>query len=803
MRQPKSTKGKVIIGYLLLFAIAAVSVWFVYSEILRIAIPEKDINAENKKIIRLSSAIANLYASESVGRNSILTGSAKDYNEYNKILDSVNGQIEAIKKQSEPAQLGKLDTIQNLLQRKRRSIDEIIQFRKQYDEQNTFDRAVGQITKVKDSLNRRVKPLQFQNNTQMRKFLNSVLTKRQMDSLSKLPVSNEQLTSAIEKMLTQVIIRDNKMKYQLFKKEQKLQDENRIISDQLRIVLSSLEKEILQKSYAKINDSKAAINNTIEVIAWIGAATFLLLIVFAAIILRDLTKNQNYRQQLETLNDEKEDLLRSKTMLLATVTHDLQTPLGSVIGFSDLLKKTDINPKQAQYLDSIRHSSHYILKLVNDLLDFSKLENNKIAIEKVAFNFKDLIENICQPLEQNALNKNIELRCDVEDELNANFISDPYRIKQILTNLISNAIKFTQQGSVEVIAKIETGSIIVSVIDTGIGIAKSEQDAVFKEFTQAHSGIEKKFGGTGLGLTIAKRMLELLGGDISLESEEGQGSIFTIAIPAVRSEVKTDRNPVQQWQIDTRFLQDKKILIVDDDATQLSLMKEIFANYPTEITTLNDSSKVKTVLENEKFDLVLSDIQMPQIDGFELVRIIRNNNNPEIASIPVIALSGKRDLDPEDFLSHGFTTFHPKPLQLEDLLLQMKAIFRNEKPAVRISVSASKTDGKLFNLDSLNQFTQNDPNALRMIITNFIDSTKENCEVLKAASSEMDRQKMADIAHKMIPMLRQMEVYSIADLLLPIEEKTLDFDREQMTAYADGICERIEILSVKLRLEVQ
>ena len=804
MRQPQSTKGKVIFGYLLLFGIAAVSVWFVYSEILRIAIPEKDINAENKKIIQLSNAIANLYASETVGRNSILTGSAKDYREYNNILDSVNFQIEAIKTQSEPTQLDKLNTIQNLLQRKRNSINEIIQFRKQYDVGNRFDRAVGQITKVKDSLNRRVQPVVFKNNTQMRQFLTSVLTKRQMDSLSRLPVSNEQLTSAIEKMLTQVIIRDNKMKYQLFQKEQKLQDENRVISDQLRIVLSALEKEILQKSYAKINDSKAAINNTIEVIAWIGAVSFLLLIIFAAIILRDLTQNQRYRQQLETLNDEKEDLLRSKTMLLATVTHDLQTPLGSVIGFSDLLKKTDINSKQAQYLDSIKHSSHYILKLVNDLLDFSKLENNKIAIEKVSFNFKDLIENICQPLEQNALNKNIELRCDVEDELNANFISDPYRIKQILTNLISNAIKFTQQGSVEVVGKLEHDHIIISVIDTGIGIAKNEQDAVFKEFTQAHADIEKKFGGTGLGLTIAQKMLQLLDGNILLESEEGQGSIFTISIPAIRSEIRSEKI-IPQWQTDTGFLQGKKILIVDDDAMQLSLMKEIFANYSSEIIALNDASKVKSILEKDKVDLVLSDIQMPQIDGFELIRIIRNNNNPEIASIPVIALSGKRDLNPEDFLNRGFTTFHPKPLQLEDLLWQMKAIFRNEKPVVNISAQQDQAQpgGKLFNLDSLNQFTQNDPNALRMIITNFVDSAKDNCEVLKAAASEMDIKKIADIAHKMIPMLRQMEVFSIADLLLPLEEKTLHLNHEQMLAYANDICERIEILSVKLKLEVQ
>ena len=801
MRQPKATKGKVIIGYLLLFVIAAVSVWFVYSEILRIAIPEKDITAENQKIIRISAAIADLYASETVGRNSILTGSAKDFKQYNQMLDSVDAQIEAIKTQSDPAQLGKLDTIQTLLARKRQSINEIRQFRKQYDEQNTFDRAVGQITKVKDSLNRRVQPIAFKNNTQMRQFLTSVLTKRQMDSLSKLPVSNEQLTSAIEKMLTQVIIRDNKMKYQLFRKEQKLQDENRIISDRLRVVLSSLEKEILQKSYAKINDSKAAINNTIKVIAWIGAVTFLLLIVFAAIILRDLTRAQQYRQQLEELNDEKEDLLRSKTMLLATVTHDLQTPLGSVIGFADLLKKTDINPKQLQYLDSIKHSSHYILKLVNDLLDFSKLENNKIAIEKVAFNFKDLIENICQPLEQNALNKNIELRCDVDDELNANFISDPYRLKQILTNLISNAIKFTQQGSVEVVGKLEHGRVVVSVIDTGIGIAKGEQQAVFKEFTQAHAGIEQKFGGTGLGLTIAKRMLELLDGDIALESEEGQGSIFTISVPAIRSDFKASHTPMAP--ADTDFLDGKKILIVDDDPTQLSLMREIFAHYPAHIHTVSDASKVRAMLESEPFDLVLSDIQMPQLDGFELVRIIRNNNNPNVAAIPVIALSGKRDLNPEDFLAHGFTTFHPKPLQLEELLLQIKAIFRNERPSVSVRTKQPTGHEKLFSLDSLNQFTQNDPHALRLIVTNFIESAKENTTLLQAAAHENDTTRMAELAHKMIPMLRQMEVHSIADLLLPLEEKTPNWEHNQQVDYVRDITHRIEDLSVKLKLAVQ
>jgi len=800
----RSLKGKVIVGYLLLFVIAGFSIWFIYTEILKAAIPNKDVNTDNQQIIKISNAIANLYASEAVGRNSILTGSSSDYNEYNKLLDSVNSEIEAIKTDSDTIQLAKLDDIQGLLVKKKNSINEIIKFRNYYNKQTTFDRAVSRIYKVKDSLVQNVKPVKFTRKSQYTDFLNSVLTEKQLDSLGRLQLSNDSLAMAFEDVLTKIIIKDNKLKYQLFKKEQKMLDENRIISDQLRIVLSSLEKQILEKSYAKINESKLTIDKTLETIAWVGAITFLLLIVFASIIIRDLTINQNYRNQLEVLNSEKEDLLRSKMMLLATVTHDIQTPLGSVIGFSDLLKNTEINPKQKQYLDNIKHSSNYILKLVNDLVDFSKLENDRINIEKVTFNFKDLIESTCKPLEPNADNKNIELNWHVEDALDDNFISDPYRLKQILTNLISNAIKFTQEGSVEVMAKIEDEKIIISVIDTGIGIAKNKQKAVFKEFTQAHSGIEKKFGGTGLGLTIAKKMLRLLKGKITLDSEENEGSIFTITIPAIRSTVKIIEETIETPLLvsEFEFLRDKRILIVDDDAMQLSLMKEIFSNYPVKVTTLVDATKVRNLLEYEQFDLVLSDIQMPNIDGFELVRIIRNNNSKKVSSIPVIALSGKRNLNPEDFTSKGFTAFHPKPLKLEELLLLMKSIFEGKPMDVSVQVDEARKNEKLFDLSSLNKFTQNDAESLKLIVETFITSVAENCEALKEATAQMDIPKMAEIAHKMIPMLKQMEVYTISDLLEPVEDQALNLDKDQTEEYMQVIFEKLKQLVSELKKQI-
>lgn len=800
-KKAKSLQFKVVIGYFFLIVIAIISVWYIYSEILKIATPKETASEENKKILMISNVVTNLYASEAVGRAAMLTESKSSIREYHRLLDSINAEIETIKTDAEENQLAKFDSIQMLLQKKRRSISEILNFRKKYSHENNLDKAITKIYNVKDSLVLNFQPIsRARNNSQIRKFLDNVLNPHQRDSLSILPVSNDSLVLAFEKIISDVVTKENRIKSQLFMREQKLLDENRVISDQLRNVLTSVEKEILQKSYQKINDSKYAISKTTKNIAWIGAAALLLVLLFGLIIIRDLNINQKYRQQLERLNSEKEDLLRSKTMLLATVTHDIQTPLGSVIGFSDLLKNTPVTPKQLQYLDNIRHSSHYILKLVNDLIDFSKLENNKIKIEAINFNFKDLIENTCQPLVPNATNKGIQLHWDVPEELDALYISDPYRIKQVLTNLVTNAIKFTQEGSVSVSVSKDADWISIAVTDTGIGIPKNKQKVVFKEFTQAHSGIEKKFGGTGLGLTIAKRIMELLGGSISLESKEHTGSTFTVKIPNVKAPDQNRHSVSDNQEKKYDYLENKQLLIVDDDPMQLKLMEEIFANYPVSVTTTTDASKVVALLKQNHFDLVLSDIQMPKMDGFELVEKIKQDTS--IREIPVIALTGKRDLIQEDFIRKGFTTFHPKPIQLDKLLQQLQAIFEGNTPVEIKYDTAVESTEKLYDLSSLNQFTQNDKTALNNIIKVFIKSSTENMEALNTAAQNNDWDAVAQLAHRLIPMLKQMEAYAIVDRLIPLEDKTLDLKAADRTVYLKTLTDQMNNLIEKLNIEL-
>lgn len=801
VQKPKAVKYKVIAGYALLFGMAVLSVWFLYMEIVRLAIPEKAGN-DNKNIVRISNTIADLYASEAMGRSAILSGKAQDYNRYIQTIDSISSEIESVKRSVEPAQVPKFDSIRMLLARKKQSIADIRLYRNKYGKRDPLNIAIDGIYSAKDSVWDQTKPVRSRKQYEARQLVYSALPQKMLDSLSKLQVSNDSLAIIFDKVLSNVIDRSRKVNSGLIAREQRLLDENRIISDQLRTILTSVEKDFLEKSYAKIDESRTAVDATIRKVAWIGAITLFFLIVFAWFIIRDLTSNQNYRKQLEALNRENEELLRTKTMLMATVTHDLQTPLGSIIGFHDLIRDSGITPKQGQYLGNIKQSADYILKLVNDLLDFSRLENNRINIEKSAFNVKSLIEATCMALEPMALKKNIELNWDVDDALDNNFISDPYRIKQVLTNLISNAVKFTNHGSVEVTARAEGFDIQISVLDTGIGIAPEKHGEVFKEFTQAHEGIEKKFGGTGLGLTISKKIIELLEGSIALESAEGEGSIFTITIPRIAGKNDGALKKAAELLPVASILKDKSILVVDDDATQLALMSELLRTHVKGIETQNNPDELITMLENGDFHMVLTDLQMPVMDGFEVLSVIRKHPDKRISSLPVIALSGRKDLTYDDFIDRGFTAHHPKPVHLERLLRLMDAVFSGKPVEKQTDISSEvKPALQLYSLKSLEKFTNNDPDSLRTVVLTFIESAKTNCDDLVKSVEAKDAQLMAETAHRMIPMLRQMEVHSIAGLLMPLEDGATGLNWAELDTYITDIIGRMKELCRALEKE--
>ncbi|MCP1995581.1 ATP-binding protein [Flavobacterium sp. HSC-61S13] len=810
MKNPKSIKFKILIVYIVLFGAALFCGAYIFRQMKLITLPEQSVIEESNKIFMISSAINNLYSSEASSRSAILTGKTSEIKKYHQQLDSVNHQIELIKLDVEtPELIFKLDTIQQLLHKKKSSFDEIVVFRKKMNSSENYDSAINQIHQAKEQIEKDSKPVVHTTEKQKRSLWGRMVKawKAESDTIKTTinqPGLTDSLALAVERIFEEAAKKETKVQQELLKKEHSLLQENKNLTDQLRYILESVEHNILTASYQKISDSRTLIGNATTNIAWIGTSALITVVLLGWIILNDLNQTQRYRKELEKLNAEKEVLLRSKTMLLATVTHDIQTPLGSVLGFTELLSKTDLNDKQQTYIKNIRYSSQYIVNLVNDLIDFSKLENNKISIEKKIFNFKELIESTCLPLQQNAINKNIELKWTAEESLNQNYISDPYRIKQALTNLITNAIKFTQEGMVSIAVTRQDEWIEIKVSDSGIGIAPDQLDNIFKEFKQAHAGIEKKFGGTGLGLNISKRIAELLYGNISVSSELGKGSTFTLRLPIMISNKKATDLEDEISIDDLSVLKDKRILIIDDDALQLQLMKEVFEPLVQEVTLLNDASLIIEVLEQSAYDVILTDIQMPKVDGFELISLLQNH--AVFASIPIIALSGKRDLSIEDFIELGFTNAHPKPIQITVLLKMIQSLW--EQPSNPIAVKPTTLYAndiqQDYNLSGLRPFLQDDAAAMRNILQIFVDSTAENIKEMYEAAAKKDEEILSDIAHKMLPMFRQLDIISVIPLLEPMEDYQLDYitaaDLETYIKHLEQTIEKVFEVLKKIEL---
>ena len=312
-----------------------------------------------------------------------------------------------------------------------------------------------------------------------------------------------------------------------------------ILNQQLRKLLAQIEKEERQQSFSRAEASQQMLEDTSQIMFLAGSVSVAIILLFLILIVRDVTRSQRYRTQLEEAKNFAEGLLKSREQFTAAITHDLRSPLSTVIGYTDLMQKTTLDPKQKHYLQQMRKSSDFILHLVNDLLDLSKLEAGKMLIEKLPFNPKKLIEDTVYNSIPGNSEKNVEIVVETSEDVDTEVLSDPFRIKQIIANLVTNAYKFTEEGEIKVKVLLkkeieDSYTLLFSVKDTGIGISKEKQEDIFEEFSQENSSIEKKYGGTGLGLSITKRLTDLLKGEISLNSSPGEGSEFIVCLPVTR-----------------------------------------------------------------------------------------------------------------------------------------------------------------------------------------------------------------------------------------------------------------------------
>ncbi len=384
-------------------------------------------------------------------------------------------------------------------------------------------------------------------------------------------------------------------------------------------------------------------------------------------------KNNSLLQSLTVEKEKAERANKHKNEILANMSHEIRTPMNAVIGITNHLVEENNNPEFAENLKILKFSGDQLLVLINDILDLSKIEEGKLAFEKIDFEIRFLIANIIHSLSFRAKEKRIEIIFDFDEKIPSILIGDPIRIGQIFTNLINNAIKFTHSGFVKIKVKLfeinkNLVSIDFAIEDSGIGIPEDKLSSIFDKFTQANSETTRKYGGTGLGLTIVTRLLGLMNSAIQVKSKLGEGSEFTFRLELAIAEAKSIM--LKSMAIDTnkKNLKGMSVLIVEDNEVNVKVLQRFLSKWNVSIDTAGNGKFALEKIHKQDYDLILMDLQMPEMDGYEASKAIRKLHENKYHELPIVALTADVMLDVrEKIIQAGMDEFLTKPFQPEEL----------------------------------------------------------------------------------------------------------------------------------------
>lgn len=533
------------------------------------------------------------------------------------------------------------------------------------------------------------------------------------------------------------------------KKTAELITDDNHLSEEIADLLLALNQEILESTKMEMDISENIINEHLTASSYIGGAVLILIVIFVILILSDVNKGfrarkaaEKARADAEEAKKKTEELMESRHKMLLSVSHDIKSPLTSILGNLELMDNTG-NEKEVA---SIQQSADHILKLLSNLLEFSSLEQGMLQVEKKPFNVRQLCEETASMFEPIARNKNLvfNFKNEIRQSLFAN--SDQLKIKQIISNLISNAIKYTIEGSIGFRASFEMGSLVFRVEDTGIGIPDDKLEEIFKPFVRTDSG-SKISEGSGYGLSVVKGFVDLLGGTIEVQSEVGKGSHFTVKIPAEIEiiENEANREPLAETSATTRQVAQQRILIIDDDDTLLTVISNMISKLGHQVLICRSKNDIDAALQQpDSFDCILTDREMGALSGNDILKIFKK----AAPSKPVYLMTARMDYDTKKAKKEGFDGFLQKPFNLKKL----ESIFGRHAMEEEPVANATFTD-----FPELCDMMGGDEEAIRGILTIFAQSTTDHLVALNECVENDDFSTAHGLCHKMLPMFIQLQ----------------------------------------------
>lgn len=782
-----STSTKIAFGYILLICLLFGAIGYIHQQMTLLTTPtglEETISNRRKTTHQI---VTQLYEAEIIGQT-LRIGRLNEYPKYKRAMKEASALIDSLQQLlTDTLQQMRLDTVRSLLRNKEQNMVLVLEAMKQSPTDELYRQQLDSLIMQQDSIlssthvRRRVVTHRnsYTIHHKPKKFfrrLADVFSPGKPDSTQVDNIIQEEYTDTIDEAYNPVDTIATMLTSIQHKVFQTRQESMRTLDariNQLRIaggrvsqrvnqLLDNIEDDEQKAMEVRIAHEQDIRQQAAWTMATIAILAVLLVLIFFTIIWRDITRSNHYRKELEKAKLYAENLLVAREKLMLTITHDIKAPAGSIIGYIDLLIRLVQDRRQQFYLHNMKSSANHLLDLITSLLDYHRLEAGKMDIHPVTFNPHELFESIYTSFLPGAEKKQLTLNFEENIPRTLNLEGDPFRIRQIAENLISNALKFTSQGSITIQVDYEQNRFTFRVEDTGCGMSIQEQQRVFQAFTRLQSAQGQE--GFGLGLSITKKLVELLNGEITIESAPGKGSMFQVVLflPKVTkapiTQVETLSDDKKQW----------RILLIDDDRIQLNLTEvmiyDLFNhaqhNIPPVIKCCTQPEELFKLIASETFDIVFTDIQMPAMNGFELLQKLRSLDVPQAKNIPVIAITVRSDMDETDFCTQGFAGCLHKPFNQTELLKIFKTHMQEDwkENTVQTETDSKPSDTECtYNFSPLTAFSGDDPAAAHEILETFIGESTKNYERMKQALSNKDMADLCNVAHKMLPTFTMIE----------------------------------------------
>ncbi|MEO9869269.1 MAG: ATP-binding protein, partial [Ekhidna sp.] len=755
----KRNRFPYILGSILLTLTIGISLigFLAYKNLNQIVGTLEKESKSNVNLLLLNNVSIHLQEIEYAMERFVYTGQEIHMNTFSENIGSSIAILDTLRSQNNiPTTLQSIDSLQNLILNKGTILSQAASLDYESMEE-TFANLKSQLNDIQTK-----KILEDTILRKKRGFIQRLFNKKETivatDTID--IYATDEYQNIINDQLDSIASESQKRVYSQKLKEFTLQRDHQDIQTKISEILIRMERVELDRLRSQANDASTIASDTNKYVTMFGIAVPMILLMSISILIIYITRTKEFQTALNASRRNAIKLAKEKEQFLANMSHEIRTPMNAIGGFARLLLKSNLDKEQSEYIQIIDKSTEHLTYILNDVLDFSKLQSGKIVLEDKVFNPELIIRDVIKLLEDKAQEKSLKLSYKTEN-LPEFVLGDAFRLRQILLNLLHNGIKFTNNGGVTIVAKktkVVKNNLLLTfqVIDTGIGIPQNRLKQVFDEFEQVNKDDKRK--GTGLGLAITKKLVKIHKGTIRIESKEKIGTTFTFTLPykiVDESIIVSESNISEPPKVSNMH-----VLIADDEEFNRKLLMAICKEYNMTYDLAVDGEQTYLQMMNNTYDVVLLDFRMPKMNGPEVAQKIRNENGPNNKTTIIGLTATVSDQDMKMAKKSGINQVLRKPFDTNELL---KIIEKGGDTANRKTNSLSGVTSINFNLESLNKMGDSD--FVRDMIETFINSTEQNLNDLDTYYENAEWEMYAEILHKIIAPARHFRADEIVSIM--------------------------------------